>query len=65
MGIVERQAEGVHTGRSTAYWQGLKLDTGFCTVGYAKLACCLALSRRLARLELQVSLYMYGLAVVA
>lgn len=41
------------------------MDTGFCTVGYAKLACCLALSRRLARLELHVSRYMYGLAAAA
>jgi hypothetical protein len=23
----------IHTGRSTAYWQGLRLDTVFCTVG--------------------------------
>lgn len=32
-GLAAPEPRLLHTGRSTAYWQGLRLDTGFCTAG--------------------------------
>lgn len=43
------------------YWHAFRLDPGLCKLLYPKVECCLDLSLRLAKLELQVSLYtVYG-----
>lgn len=41
--------------RQLLYWQAFRLEPGLCRPLYPKVGCCLDLSLRVARLELQVS----------